>query len=407
MNKKVFIMIMTCLLLWVLPKESFAATETPDINLEVNDVSLIGSEPMYMENGNALVYYRFFFESLGMTVDLDNSIGRIFVYSSEGSDSKPLFTLWLGSKRVLYQDKEVTLPAPVRRIGNLTYMPVRSISELLGYQVEFIADEQSIRLTKQIPGEDTKVRPLFDNFCKGGLLDPPRGIFTERGWNIYTNLESLMGTEFNFLPLNTSAFSIADINFISDNKALVKATYESLSAAFTREIDFIFSVTKEKQDWKVSHLYLEGPRYKLAEGARATGTLITTQQANDVSAVISGLDDYYQAWADGDAAAIIRSTSPAYISEYEMSTGLRYVDEVTSTAYTSEKQKVAETFLPYLSDAHAVIYVAELHEEWDDDGHMVEVPVDVLFRMDKTSDGRWTVHSRLELVDMDMVITLQ
>jgi hypothetical protein len=77
MNKKVFIVMLACMLFLVIPKQSFAATESPDIYIEVNGVTLISLDPMYMENGTALVYYRFFFESLGMTVELDHSTGRI------------------------------------------------------------------------------------------------------------------------------------------------------------------------------------------------------------------------------------------------------------------------------------------------------------------------------------------
>jgi hypothetical protein len=406
MNKKFIIFILACLLFMVAPQQSSAAAEYPDVNIAVNGVSLAGSEPLYVEKGNTLVYYRFFFESLGMTVDMNVELGRVYVFDSGEEDAKPLITLWLGSKKVMYKDKEVTLPAPVRRIGNLTYMPVRSISEMLGYQVKFNVDEQTILLTKTITDEGDKIRPLFDSFFKEGQINPSREIFTGQGWDIYTTIDSEMGVDFNFLPLKDSTVSVDKIGYLSDNKAVVRVAYKSASAAFKREIDFIFTVTKEKEDWKLARLYLEGPKYEVAEEATAGGT-VNAGQGGEAAAVMSGLDAYNQAWANGDAAAIIQSTSPAYISEFESETGLQFEDEMAQQAYGSEKQKVAGTYIPYLSADHAVVYAAELHKEWDDNDNLVEVPVDVMFRMDKTADGRWTVHSLLELVDSEITITLQ
>jgi hypothetical protein len=59
-----------------------------------------------------------------------------------------------------------------------------------------------------------------------------------------------------------------------------------------------------------------------------------------------------------------------------------------------------------LSDDHAVVYVSELQTDVDDDGKLVKTPVDTLIRMDKTEDGRWTVHSKLELVDFWLAFSL-
>ncbi|WP_410514020.1 copper amine oxidase N-terminal domain-containing protein [Paenibacillus sp. BR2-3] len=403
MNKKVFIFMLACMLFLVIPKPSFAATENPDIYIKVNGVTLISLDSMYMENGTALVYYRFFFESLGMTVDLDHSTGRIQVF--DGGESEPLLTLWLDSKKVSYKGKNWTLPVPVRRIGNLTYIPVRSIGELLGYQVQFNKAEQIICLTKKIPGESDKISPVLDAFFKEGQVNPSREIFSDSGWEDYRGFEPEIGVPFNFLPLLTSSFKVNDIIYLSENHAFVKVSYASSSAVFKREIDFTFSVTKKKQDWKLSGFYMGNTRHEMAEGAREEGAAVALQ-AKEAASVMADLEKYSQAWKDDNAAAILQSTSPVYINEYEAATGVRYENALSYQSSLYNKKRASETFIPYLSDDHAVVYVSELQTDVDDDGKLVKVQVDTLIRMDKTEDGRWTVHSKLELVDFWLAFSL-
>ncbi|MEW6424776.1 MAG: copper amine oxidase N-terminal domain-containing protein [Bacillota bacterium] len=131
--KKIFLSLVVLLLLMC----SVAyADEAPKIFVDGKEL-VSDSSPMVI-NGRTLVPLRLIFEALGKSVNW-NPNDRSIVSGS--------ISLQIGNKVAKVNNKEVSLDVPAQLIKNRTYVPLRFISESLGYNVEWDSLQNKIKIT--------------------------------------------------------------------------------------------------------------------------------------------------------------------------------------------------------------------------------------------------------------------
>ena len=108
--------------------------EVPYVRL--GDKILGFSQPPVMESDRILVPMRFLFEQMGATVDWNNDTqSAIATIGEEGQEKRVEFSI--DNTTALVNGKPETTDVPARLINDQTFVPLRFLSENLGYNVEW------------------------------------------------------------------------------------------------------------------------------------------------------------------------------------------------------------------------------------------------------------------------------
>ncbi|MCD7778629.1 MAG: N-acetylmuramoyl-L-alanine amidase [Clostridiales bacterium] len=159
MNKKIRTILITAVLLLAFSVNAFGGRyvtytlnydgsshsyNAEEVILKVEGETLTNlTMPPIIMNGYTLVPAREVFEKMGVAVSWNSE--REEVYISEGSN---LLVLKINSETAFYNEKEVSLSAPAKLINSKTMIPVRFVSETLGYGVNWNETERTVSISK-------------------------------------------------------------------------------------------------------------------------------------------------------------------------------------------------------------------------------------------------------------------
>lgn len=105
----------------------------------VNGASVKLDAPPVIQNGRTLVPVRFISEQMGAKVTWDRAKKQVTIV--QGSKT---IILTINSSKVLVNGKSATIDVPAKIINDRTMVPVRFVSEQLGYNVEWIAESKKV-----------------------------------------------------------------------------------------------------------------------------------------------------------------------------------------------------------------------------------------------------------------------
>jgi hypothetical protein len=118
-----------------------------------------------IENGSTLIPIRSLCEDLGFQVGWDQAVNGVTI---EGNEK--CIRMTIGSTRALVNGSPATISAPPRIIDSSTMVPLRFISETLGYFVEYSTawnNTQQVFVTPYTLVSDSKLATVDDlNFCR-------------------------------------------------------------------------------------------------------------------------------------------------------------------------------------------------------------------------------------------------
>ncbi len=121
--------------------------QTSDIYVRLNDKILGFAQPPVMENDRTLVPMRFLFEQMGADVNWNDSTqtATATINSARGGggernragEIQNSVTFAIDNTTAAVNGKEATMDVPARLINDQTFVPLRFLSENLGYNVEW------------------------------------------------------------------------------------------------------------------------------------------------------------------------------------------------------------------------------------------------------------------------------
>lgn len=94
--------------------------------------------------GRTLVPMRAIFESIGLTVNWEDS-----TKTASGNNAENSIALTIGSNKAIVNNKEKSLDVPASIINGRTMVPLRFLSENMGYNVVWVGDSNLILMSKK------------------------------------------------------------------------------------------------------------------------------------------------------------------------------------------------------------------------------------------------------------------
>ncbi len=136
-----FLSITLCAIILVLSLFPLPAAAAGGIRVFMDGQEIGFEVPPFVEAGRTLVPLRAIMEGLGAFVAWDGNGGRIKV-----TDGNLTLTLQKGSNLALIDGRPVSLEVPLRIVQGRTFVPLRFLSENLGYSVVWVGESKTVYL---------------------------------------------------------------------------------------------------------------------------------------------------------------------------------------------------------------------------------------------------------------------
>lgn len=145
--KKIF----TLVLALVIALSAFAPCFAAEyVDVEINGQKIEFDVPAQIINDRTMVPMRKIFETLGAEVEWYEAEQGILALTPQGK----VIVMKIGANRMIVgniatnEEKKVELDVPPMLVDSRTLVPVRAISESLGYNVEWVEETQTVKISK-------------------------------------------------------------------------------------------------------------------------------------------------------------------------------------------------------------------------------------------------------------------
>ena len=137
-----------------------------DLFVDTNKVE--SDTPPTIVDGRTLVPVRAIFEAIGATVTWDQA-----TYTATGVKGDIVVTIQIDNMTAYVNGEAKALDVPAQLINNRTMVPARFISESMGCEVTWYADNSTAAVANELKGQqiyvtETGERYHYDGTCNGG-----------------------------------------------------------------------------------------------------------------------------------------------------------------------------------------------------------------------------------------------
>ncbi|QUI22678.1 cell wall hydrolase [Vallitalea pronyensis] len=165
--KKILVTMLVILLAWSTPT-AFASSNIP---IYVNGQLLTPDVSPYIENDRTFVPIRFIGEALSASsIDWDGSNRAAILTFNNTTMYLPI-----DSRHVSINGQSYTIDAPIRIKSNRTFVPIRLISEILGYNVQWVNHSAYISNNGYAPPKEEKKYSSEDIYWLSRIVNAEAG----------------------------------------------------------------------------------------------------------------------------------------------------------------------------------------------------------------------------------------
>jgi hypothetical protein len=362
---------------------SAAAAEQPiTVLIDQQKLNLSSGSPV-KDNDSILVPMRPIFEKLGLELAWDAKTSTVTA-SKEGLSIK----LQIGSKKASVNGTVKQLATAPRIINNVTYVPLRFVSEATGNQVSWDAKANTVAITSPVDTSTAtkEITALFDKYvdysnsedAKGfvSLIDPQSPLTA-----IGTQLAEQMA------KYDTKTV-IEQMNIIDlqKNEATVQTieTSEKLGGAFmlNSKAEYIYSLTKSagSTQWLISNLQINAIEYSLPEGTLEATVTVPKADEELINAVVQANFEYTNTENLDGLLTTIDETSPAYAQTKQLYAQMFQVYDLESAIESSK-------IIDYTAD-EASVYLVQTTKRLSGPA-LPDTRSTTVTTVKKSADGKW------------------
>lgn len=361
---------------------SASAAEKP-ITVQIDQQQLKLTTGAPLNDGHAiLVPMRPIFEKLGLSVVFDAKTSTITA-TKEGLVIK----LQLGSKNASINGIVKPLQTAPKMIKNVTYVPIRFVSEATGNHVVWNAATRTVEITSlQATDETAAVADFFSKYVKYSNEENYDGFMSLiDAKSPLAAIGPQLKQQFETYNLNVS---VDQLNIVDSktNEVTVHTieTTEKLSGPFmpNSQMEYIYSLTRSSKDtdWKISNIQLQAVKYSLPEGALTAAVTVPKADEDAIKAVFAANMDYTNKEDLEGLMSTIDESSPGYEQNKIVAAQLFQAYDLQGTV---ESSKVID----YTGDTAALYTVQSIKKlkgpQFQDNRSTT------VTTLRKTADGKW------------------
>ncbi|AIQ39685.1 copper amine oxidase N-terminal domain-containing protein [Paenibacillus sp. FSL R7-0297] len=362
---------------------SAAAAEQPiTVLIDQQKLNLSSSSPV-KDNDSILVPMRPIFEKLGLELAWDAKTSTVTA-SKEGLSIK----LQIGSKKASVNGTVKSLVSAPRMINNVTYVPLRFVSEATGNQVTWDAKANTVAITSAVDtaASTKEISALFDKYAdylnkenaKGfvSLIDPQSPLTA-----IGPQLEEQMA------KYDTKT-TIEQLNIIDVQKS--EATVQTIETSkklggdfmLNSKAEYIYSLTRStaSTQWQISNLQIKAIEYSLPEGTLEAAVSVPKADEDLINAVVQANFDYTNKENLDGLLSTIDETSPAYAQTKQAYAQMFQVYDLDSAIESSK-------IIDYTAD-EASVYLVQTTKKLSGPA-LPDSRSTTVTTLKKSADGKW------------------
>lgn len=360
-----------------------AADKTITVFIDQQPVTFSNSTPI-QENGSVSVPFRILFEKLGLQVNWDAKTKTI-----TGTKTGLEIQLKIGSKQATVNGQAKTLTVAPKTINNVTYVPLRFISEVTGNDVQWNSKTQSVLITTKsqdtLAAEITAFYEQYIKYANEENLDGLMGMIHPS--SPFIEMKDLLKEQLDTYDV---VQTIDEINLVSaeDNEVIIQ-TVESAHKTkgpfmLDHTSEVIYSLVKGEGDtsWKLYNLQIQNIQYHLPEGALTTDVKVPQAESDQILAVLNdnlkysneeNLDGVIS--TIGGSEEIIQQTKEVY----------KQIFALYDLNYT-----ISNTKIIYYADGEAAVYTEQTTKKVKGPEFQENVSK-VVHTIQKDKDGKWKI----------------
>ncbi|WMT38890.1 copper amine oxidase N-terminal domain-containing protein [Paenibacillus sp. D2_2] len=373
------------------------ASADKSIQLYVNNVKIAGVHPIVM-SGVMYAPYRSFFSALGYKVAYDPGTGQI-----SGVINGAEIQFWAGEDIIEYDDAIYYLDNTIPVINGHVYLPLRLISNLAKYSVNYDKSSLTVNLKPYGYGEESAIIDLLTKYYK--TYSPLLYTFDNLKRR-YMNLEYDYEANQPVSEITVRDFKVTidRIKYTSASEARVQVTYIKNTEVLNQSDVYIFDIRYERGQWKIADEASVYSHTELPEDIDKQAASIMKNRYDEQNEVLSDLRTYYQALNEKNLDLIIQYTDPTFIQQWKDKSLFgdgSWEDFMREEIlpFSSERRILLNERVVYLGDKEAVVQCKlDFSIDKKDGGRDNRVSEDLIYL--KYANGHWTISDDFDL-DLD------
>lgn len=396
MNRKWSVSLLSfCLLVTTQLFVGSASAANKPIQLYVNNVKIAGVQPIVI-SGVMYVPYRSFFSALGFTVAYDSDTQQI-----SGAIRDAEIQFWAGEDRIEFDGVTYYLDNAIPVSNGQVYLPLRLVSNLSEYSVNYDKANSTVRLQAYGLGEEAAIKELltkyYDTFS-------PRLYSSDNLKLNYMNLEYdyEANKPVSEIKLRDYTVTVDWIKFTSATEAQLQVTYIKNSEVLNQSDVYLFDIRYEHGQWKIANEAIIYKNMEIPKDIDTQAASIIKNRYGEQNTVLSDLRTYYQALNEENLELTVQFTDPSIIKSWNDDNFVSVTWESIvkeSFAHSDYRYRLFDERVVFLGEKEAVVqgkldFSMAIEDEKAD--HDVS---EVLIYL-KYANGHWTYRDDINL-DLD------
>ena len=362
---------------------SAAAAQQPiTVLIDQQKLNLSASSPV-KDHDTILVPMRPIFEKLGLELVWDAKTSTVTATKEDLS-----IKLQIGSKKASVNGTVKALAVAPRMINNVTYVPLRFVSEATGNQVSWDAKANTVAITSTAASSTAsqEITVLFDKYVSYSnsenadgfvsLIDPQSPLAA-----VGPQLKEQMAKydtkttidELNIIDLQKTEATVQTIE-----------TTEKLGGAFVLDskAEYIYSLTRNSSNtqWLISNLQIKAIIYSLPAGTLEATVTIPKADEDLINAAVQANFDYTNKEDLDNLLTTIDETSPAYAQTKQLYAQVFQVYDLESAIESSK-------IIDYTGD-EASVYLVQTSKKLSGP-ELADTRSTTVTTLKKSADGKW------------------
>lgn len=381
--KKLSALLATLLLSSAISVSAYAADKNITVMIDEQPVTFSNSAPI-QENGTVSVPFRVLFEELGLQVNWDSKTKTI-----TGAKSGLEIQMKIGSKQATVNGQVKTLTVAPKTMNNVTYVPLRFISEVTGNDVQWDSKTQSVLITTTASDSlEADVQAVLDELIQHTNEENLDGIMNLfHPSSPFADMEDLFKEQLDTYDIEQS---IDEIYIVSSepNEIIVQTIEitEKIDGPFMLDYtaEVIYSMIKDDGDtsWKLYNLQVADIAYYLPEDALTAEVQVPQVEKDQILKV---LNDNVKFTNEENLAGVINTIGGS-------DDLIQMTEEVYEQLFDiyDLNNTIDNTKIIYYADGEAAVYTEQTTKKVKGPEFQDNV-TEVVHTLQKDTDGAWKI----------------